>query len=265
MPHISDTQLQMHTRCQVQWARRYLNDERHPPGIALLVGSGYHVGAETNFRQKIDSWTDLPLPDVVDAAVEGFKNRMVEDSFVLSDDEKTVGASIIVGRAIDQTAIMAAAFRGAVAGDYQPTAVEVSVDIPLAGTEYTFATVSDLWDLAGRVVDFKTAARPDRHAADDSLQLTAYAAAYTRHHAGKAPSGVVLDRMIKTAVPTRELQTTTRTPAHFDILAARINVMLASIKTGIFTPAPVGSWWCSKRFCGYATTCPYYQGRPNNA
>jgi len=36
-----------------------------------------------------------------------------------------------------------------------------------------------------------------------------------------------------------------------------INAVVDGVKKGVFHPAPIGSWWCSPRFCGYWFSCPF--------
>ena len=88
-------------------------------------------------------------------------------------------------------------------------------------------------------------------------QLTTYAAAYQVDH-GRPCRELLLDTLVKTKTPGRQLLTTHRTKADFCVLLARINAMLASIKTGVFTAAAPDAWWCSSKWCGYSRTCKFF-------
>jgi hypothetical protein len=48
-----------------------------------------------------------------------------------------------------------------------------------------------------------------------------------------------------------------RTAEDLPHLARRIQSAVQVMESGLFTPAPVDAWWCSKRFCGYWNICPY--------
>lgn len=260
-PHMSSSRLETFWRCGEQYRRRY--EERHiiPPGIVLLVGTGVHVGAETNFRQKIESHVDLPIDDVIDAAVAGFETRLRKESFELTTEEQSIGARRVIADATDQVAAMAEILAIEVAPDYQPIDVEVATLIELPTTSHDLLTVTDLRDDQSRVTDFKTAGRKkNQQEADSSIQLTAYAAAY-RADKGEDPKEVRLDTLLKTKRVDRQLLVSHRDESDYEVLANRIDATLAAINAGIFTPTSPTNWQCSERWCGYARTCPFFSKR----
>jgi len=261
-PHISATQYTMAAKCWEQYRRRYIFGERIPPGIALLQGSGFHIGAETNMRQKIDSHVDLPASEIVEAAVAGFDQRAAE-GYALTDDEACRGEKIVLGQAKDQLVGLAKCHAAEQAPDYQPVAVEHTTRILFPNATHDMLAVTDLRDDAGRVTDFKTAGRkPPQKDADESVQLTIYAAAY-QIETGQSPSEVRLDVVTKTKTPARHVLRSARGRGDYTALLSRINAMLATIaafeKEGLepWPAAPVGQWWCSPKFCGYWRTCPH--------
>ena len=116
----------------------------------------------------------------------------------------------------------------------------------------------DLADDAGRIVDFKTAARrKSQDDADTSVQLTIYSAAH-KLIKGRPATGVRLDTVIvqKTKVDRQVLESE-RTVHDYEAVARRVNTIVASIEAGHFPPAPPGAWWCSPKWCGYYNSCPY--------
>lgn len=257
-PHISESQLSMHAKCPEQWRRRYLEHDRIPPGMAMLVGSGVHKGAETNFRQKIDSHSDLPASDIVDASVAGFKAKLAGEGCSLSPDDVSRGQKVVVAEANDLTAKLAKVHAEKQAPDYQPTEVEHTTRIVFPDASHDLLAITDLRDDQGRIVDIKTAGKKKSQAdADRSTQLTTYAAAYQVDH-GRPCRELLLDTLVKTKTPGRQVLTTHRTEADFRVLLARINALLASIKTGAFTAAAPGAWWCSTKWCGYSRTCKFF-------
>lgn len=255
-PHISNSQLDMFTRCGEQYRRRYIEKEIIPPGISFLIGSGCHKGAEANFSQKIESHQDLPKADIIDAAVAGYEEEL-DGGYLLTADEEAIGAKNVLGKAKDEVAALAEVHADQQAPDYQPIAVEKRILIPFPSASHDMLGYIDLVDDRRRVTDFKTAARKKNQAeVDNSTQLSIYAAAYQVEH-GEPPAEVRLDIMLKTKKPGRQVLTSTRTQRDFEVLVNRINTMLYALEKGVFMPAPVGSWCCSPKFCGYWHSCPH--------
>jgi hypothetical protein len=257
-PHISPTQLGMYARCGEQYRRRYIEGERVPPGIAAPMGLGVHGGAEVNGRQKIESHVDLPAREIVEAACDAFDAAIAGNGFSLTPEEASRGPKIVQGEAKDKVAQLAEVYAKEQAPDYQPTEVECSTRIVFPNASHDLLGITDLRDDKGRVVDFKTAGKkPAANAADVSLQLTVYGAAYQVDH-GKPPSGLRLDVLTKTKTPGRWIVETTRTRADLQVLANRVNATLDAIAKGCFPPADPESWMCSSKWCGYHATCPFY-------
>lgn len=256
-PNVSPTQLEMYCRCPESYRRRYLENEVIPPGIALLKGSGFHKGAETNMRQKIDTHKDLPVSDIVDAAVAAFETG-VHGDFILSDEEESRGATVVISDAKDDLAEMADVHAKEQAPEYQPAMVEKRVRIELPQAPRDLLGIIDLVDDQQRVVDFKTAGRRKaQDEADSSTQLTVYAAAF-QHMTGTPPADIRLDCVVQSKTKTvRQVVTTKRDTADFTALAHRINAVTQAVAAGSFPPSLPGTWWCSPKFCGYWNTCPY--------
>jgi hypothetical protein len=255
-PHLSATQLEMYWRCPEQYRRRYMEGERIAPGVALLLGRAFHVGAETNFRQKIESHVDLPENDIVDATASAFDSE-VAGGYALSESEMSTGASKVLGEAKDKAVLLASVYAEEQAPDYQPIAVEHTTRIVFPNATHDLLAVTDLRDDAGRITDLKTSGKKMAgNAADVSTQLTVYAAAY-RIDTGEMPSEVRLDILTKTKTPARQVLVSERTAADFQALLNRVNATLSAINSGNFPPASPGAWSCSPKWCGYWATCPY--------
>lgn len=256
-PHLSPNQLDTFCKCPEQWRRIYIEGERRPPAIAMIRGTSVHRPQEVNFRQKIESHEDLPVADFKELAAETFEAEL-KGGYQLSPDEESIGRDKVLGAAKD-TAVKMAEFHALVqAPDYQPELVEQPFRIALPGT-HDLVGVIDLADDHGRVNDLKTAAKSKRQPdADDSVQLTTYAVGY-KALTGKPAAALRLDVIVG---PTkngfsRQVLSTDRTTADFQALASRINVVTASINAGLFPPAPPGAWWCSSKWCGFHSSCPY--------
>lgn len=256
-PHVSPSSLDTFCKCPEQWRRRYIEKEKIPPGVAAYRGRGIHQGARLNFKQKIESRRDLPAKDIVDAAVATFEAEMNQEGYMLTPEEKSRGATVVVSEELDSTARLARAFAQFQAPEYQPLLVEERITIELPNASHDIIGFLDLLDDQNRVDDFKTAKRKKSQGdVDNSVQLTVYAAgAFVR--TGVQPT-VRLDVLVdKKGGVERQVLNSTRGLADYKALAARTSAVLFSIGHGAFPPALPGSWWCSPKWCGYWSTCPY--------
>lgn len=258
--HLSATQLEMYARCPESYRRRYIENDRIPPAVSMLKGTGLHRAAEHNFRQKIDSHRDLPASEIVDAAVAGFESEL-SAGVSFDAEEESVGPEKVIGQAKDDVADLAETHAKTQAPDYQPVLVEESVRIELPGPRDLLAVI-DLADDKRRVVDFKTARKSKTQGdADGSVQLTVYAAAH-QAVTGEPPALVRLDTIVQTAKKTeRQVIDSTRDNADLVALSHRINAISAAVDAGIFPPTTPGAWWCDRKWCGFHATCPYVARR----
>ena len=256
-PHLSASQLDLFCRCPEAWRRRYVENEIIPPGIAMLKGSAVHAGAEVNFRQKIETRTDLKPKDIIDASVASIEAAKA-GGITLDENESSAGLGAVFHQAVADVCEMATVHATEQAPDYQPTLVEQPIRIELPKSPRDLLAVIDLADDCGRVVDLKTAGKAkSQDDADASVQLTVYAAAYQALE-GRPAESVRLDTIVQTKTKTyRHVAESTRGPADFSALANRIETVTTTIERGLFPPAPPGAWWCSAKFCGYFRTCPY--------
>ena len=119
--HLSASSLTMFARCPEQWRNRYVLGIKSRPGAALIWGGADHFAHETNFAQKIESFTDLPLNAVQDAFRDGVRQR-IEDSGGFGEIEwgRIDGAAEIIDRGVG----LVAAYHNAVSPLVQPVAVE---------------------------------------------------------------------------------------------------------------------------------------------
>lgn len=257
-PHRSPSQLNTYFRCGEFWRRYYLENERYPANLGMLKGTGMHRGAQYNFEQKIESHADLPMAQIVDAAVAAYDSELSK-GVTLTDDEAAMGPGVATGQARDDVARLAAAFSHMQAPDYQPIAVEKMVRIPVPRGTHDLLGIMDMvaYDLSQNrklvVNDFKNSKRKKTATdAAESTQLTFYAAAHQVEY-GEPAAEVRLDVLVltKTKGVQRQVLAEQRDKADFQVLANRLNVMEQGVKAGVFLPAMPGSWWCSKNSCPY--------------
>ncbi len=261
-PYLSPSQIEMACKCPEAYRRRYIEGERRPPGFAMLRGSGVHGGAAWNFRQKIGTHEDLPRKEIVDAAVSTFETRLDADDVEMTPEEASRGRPVIVSESVATVVRLAGFHADRQAPDYQPRLVEQTVRLSLPGASHDLLGKLDVMTEVDEIVDIKTAGKSKSQAdADRSIQLTSYAALAKAYDGTDAR--LTLDVIVDAKQTKRQVLETTRGPADFRALAARINAVLRMIESGNFPPTTPGAWWCSTRWCGYAATCPYFVAKDN--
>lgn len=276
IPHYSQSQANTWSRCQEQWRRRYVEGDKRPPGIAAHVGKGIHFAAEQNGSQKIDSHEDMDVDDLVEVAVECFKNNVHGDGFTGKGD---------IGEQTDKTAILTEVYAEDIAPTIQPVSVEEYFEViigPADAPIYTIVGYIDVRDDRNILRDYKSSGsrlddgtrlmgkkgRKKRvktgtpSVADSSFQLSTYAMSDV-YNFGKLPGGVAIDSMIATANPyaqkiesTRSMADVKRTLKVYSMLHKQISFAKES---GAFCPttdAKICNW------CGHNDTCPYARGKP---
>lgn len=268
--HVSASQLDMLARCGEQYRRVYLEGERQPPGIALVKGTGLHGGAEANFRQKIETHTDMRLRDIVDASVAAY-DEAIAGGVAFTPLEASRGVGLVLAEGRDDVAELATVHAKHQAPQYQPLAVEQEVRLELPGkpllgyvdliAEANYVDGKPPEQRTVAVVDLKTSGkRKSQKEADTSTQLTVYAAAAPT--LGIEADEMRLDVLVQTkSGTTRQVLATTRDSRDFAALAARLNAYHATLAAGTFVPASPLSWWCSPKWCGFYRTCPYVIGK----
>lgn len=256
-PHLSVTQMETVAKCGEIWRRSYEEKEKIPPGFAAVKGRAVHSAAEVNWKQKIQSHTDMPVKDIVDLSASLVTNE-IHAGISLMPSETGIPLSVLKGRATDDVVKMARLHAMVQAPLYQPTKVEESIRVNLPNCTHDLLTVLDMADDKHRVVDLKTTGKAMKQDdADDSIQLTAYHLAYEAQ-TGVKPTDLLLEVMVNGATTVkRQRLSTTRDMTDINVLGARFNATLTTIKSGVFAPAPIGSWYCSPKYCGYWTTCPF--------
>ena len=246
----------MYAKCGEQYRRRYIEKQIIPPGMAMLRGTGVHGGIETNMRQKIETYRDLPVADVIDAAVAKFDDEL-KAGFQLDQDESSRGKDVVIGDTRDLVATMAGVAGSDLCPKYQPTVIEQGVRIEIPTSTHDLFGVIDLADDKARIIDVKTSGKSKtQNDADGSVQLTVYSAMH-QVLTGSPPAELVLETLVATKTPKLQTLVTKRGNADLVALGARIEATTYGIAKGVFAPAPAGAWWCGPKWCGYFHSCPF--------
>lgn len=266
-PHLSPSSIDMFCRCPESWRRRYIEKERQPPALAMHKGKAFHAAVDHNMKQKIDSHTDLLVPDIIEAGVAEIHSLIDGEGFEARPTEDGLAKSVACDKAVDSVAALVRSHATNQAPDYQPTKVEepFRIELPtcdhdLLGFKDFVGTLTDP-DYAGVTVvtDWKSAGRkPNAGTEHDSVQLTSYAASEMMLDSSLDVVTVRLDVIVDRAKTyPRHVMESQRDADDVRALAFRIDVVSKSITAGLFPPAVPGSWWCSPGWCGYWNTCKY--------
>ena len=258
-PHVSPSQLGTFSKCGEQYRRRYINREIIPPGIALIRGTAVHVSAEENFQQKMTTHEDLPVEKFKASAAAAFDGRRQGEGYSLTKEEESVGADKVLGKAKDQAVVMAEAVALKVAPRHQPVMVEEEQRISLPNQTHDLVVKMDLVNDRDEIPDLKTGKPKSVQDLIGSAEMRLYALAF---HAktGRPAKRILYENVSDKGAHVSSEMDLPRNPVEefYPPAVNHVNFMLASIKAGLFKPAPSGAWWCSLRFCGYAATCPYF-------
>jgi CRISPR/Cas system-associated exonuclease Cas4 (RecB family) len=242
--HFSVTQLNMYLRCPAQYFFRYVEGIKLPPSAAITKGVCVHAGAEYNYRQKIETFNDLPINEVSEYVAAKFDELK----------EQTEWGEEEPGKAKDETISLIKSYLRNIAPMIQPVKVEEEFIIDLDNNIKLLAYV-DVIDSNGVIRDTKTARKmPRKDIADKSLQLTAYALCY-RTIFNKKENGVVLDYVVNNGSTIRVASfDSKRKDEDIARLKSLINRVTDAIKKGVFYPNPT-NYLCNERWCGYFDLC----------
>ena len=258
--YLSISQINMATRCGEQYRRRYIEGQIVPPGIALVQGTACHKAREHVMSKRLATGTLCPVGEAQEAASVALKERwnegvIIDGAFEGMSDKQAQGA------AEDQAVDLSTLDYTHNLVDTIPVAVEERVELVHASLPLPLVGVIDLRDDKKMIRDLKTAGKtPSQNDADTSPQLTMYAMLH-RLVKGEQESGLQLDCLVKTKTPKAVNLQTSRDNDDIQVLLNRIARVVEMIDKGVFLPAPTDAWACSLKFCGFASTCPYFAGK----
>jgi RecB family exonuclease len=257
--HVSG--LNLLSKCGVAFENRVLKGLPEPRSVSLAVGSAVDRAVTLDLTSKQQTGSLLPDADVKDIARDAAVGEWERGDINLSEEDADEGWKGSKDEAIDAAVDMAAYHHVNAAPAIQPTHVQRAWVLDIAGMgDVQLAGTIDIQEGMKSIRDTKTSAKsPNKDTAEKSLQLTTYALA-VRALDGRIPDTVNLDYVVRT--PKRhdmklvQLEAR-RTDDDLPHLIQRIQAAAATIQSGMFTPAPVDAWWCSRKFCGYWSICPY--------
>lgn len=257
-PQLHWTQISMYTNCGEQYRRRYIEGEKIPPGIALIIGSSTHKSVEHNMKHKFETGELVSLEEVQDVARDATTNRFNEEDVRLSEEEKQKGINLVLAEAVDTTVALAGLHHGTLAPAIEPAKIESAWVMEISGYDYDLAGRIDLKEKNGTVRDVKTTGKaPSVGQADKMDQLTLYALGDWVLEGKTVIPPLAVDFLVKTKIPKAITQTTTRDREDFQTLLARIEAVSLGLERGVFPPTSRDNWLCNPKWCGYFQTCRY--------
>lgn len=262
--HLSPSQISMYLKCSLQWFWRYHEGIIIPPKGIMTQSNSIHTAIEGNFKQKIDTFIDLPTSDVLDIFSTDFNERKHETAWYKDEKPamfKDEGYSLLKG------------YQKLIAPTIQPSYVEHKFEIHFDNFDIPLIGRMDL--IHNEIIaDNKTTGKSPSvimKEADSSLQLTAYALAYRAefHRPEKGVSIIALFRpkeekeqiphpFTKKTEKTKEVNVrnfpTTRNEKAINRYLKLMAYVKHAIENDIYHPCDPSNWWCSSQFCGYHDT-----------
>lgn len=256
---ISVTKIKRLFRCGELFRLMDIEKKKFPPPTFLTKGSAVHSASEVNFKQKIQSRTDLSSSKIKEAAASAFDERIKAEGVALTKKEEDAGVSISLGRAKDRTVVLAGIYSDQIAPVHQPRIVEELQKIRLTD-ELDLAVKLDLINEQEEIVDLKTGKKSIPQAdVNEDLQFSIYDLAY-RALFKKPPRGTVIENLVDAPVnPKRNQIHTSRSTAQLEGAVKKINNFIFAVQKGIFLPAQKGSWYCNEEHCPAARECKYFE------
>jgi hypothetical protein len=254
---LSISQVNTLSTCGEQYRRRYVNKERTPPGLAMLVGGVVDRIVTRNLQAKIESGMLLSLQEIKDLTAQDFQKTLDEtEEISFKESEILDGEDESIAEARAKAMRLSILHATEVAPKLNPIYVQRSLAVELPGYSFDIGGVLDIQEFDS-VRDTKAKGKtPSKDFAHDDDQLTVYALLVMLND-GAIPPRLTMDCLIDTKIPKYVPFETTRVEEDFNALLARIDAACYAIDRGAFIPAKASDWCCSRDYCGYFSTCKY--------
>lgn len=251
----------------MQYYFRYVKGMRERPNLAMKAGSAGHDALAANYRKKVGTGYDLPLPDLLDKYSDFYDNETgeLEPSDLDADDN--------IGATKDNGIATMTNFHRHHAPKIRPALVEYEFNIDISDPEYEYPLRIangriDLVTAAEEIYDnkFVTRRQPKTQLdVDSSPQLTLYEAVYHKLF-NRLPRNLGFMTFLppgKKADTPPQLQILNRDPrlntkqgreSRRARLLHQLHTVEREISLGLFRPIddPKTCSWC-----GYRETCQY--------
>lgn len=268
---VSFSEISMFAQCQYQWYYRYVLGKKRPPAVAMAVGTGVHKAADANLTSKLQTGKLLDVEEAVSFGVQSFTETLEAEDVELDEEEQLIGKDKVIGQAVDKVVRLTRCHSTEIAPLIDPVAVEEFFRVELPDQTRDLTGRLDVLERikvspskkrpsgeALGVRDLKTTKKtPGQDDAVRDLQLSVYALGTTVNRK-EAPVRLAKDYIVDLkAGPKREVREATRDEADLRNIAARIRVTIAAMNAGALIPTDPDNWWCSEKWCGYYSECPF--------
>jgi hypothetical protein len=268
--YLSFSQVDLYRRCSKAYYYRYVMEEITPPASKLIQGKAVHSALEHNYRQKIETRSDLPTDDVIDAFSTDY-DKSIPDAVDISFLDK--------GKVKDRSVRFLKKYQRDYAPQVQPVSVEDEFSIELENNvvikgyvdlvqefegpcaiseKYTLNDHNKIRKLKNRekvIVDHKVTSRAKRQDdTDSSMQLSIYS------HVLDIPN-VAFDALVVNPKNGKDdSQAAVRTLSHrhpdeFNFTKSVIMSVADAISKGSFPKTGQGTWICRDGFCPHFKKC----------
>jgi RecB family exonuclease len=254
LPHgtYSNSQYEMYKRCPTQWEFRYAKGIKRPPKADMVRGQAVHAGTEAAHLYMVEKKTIPPIDLPLQATFERFDT----DSIYVENWEDQ-SPPVVKNTALS----LVKQYHMQALPQVQPIGAEVPF-VKKVGTVTMMGFIDRIDHQRGPsyggvedpgqivIYDTKTSSSKwSKAEVDASPQLTLYAIVQGGYHVG-----------IDNLVPLKGGPAYHRIPSTRDSHAKRIYLedleeTVDLTKRGIFPKAPLDSWACSERWCGYWSLC----------
>lgn len=269
---LSQSMLNMASKCGHQVYLRYIKNIIIPPGVAARKGSSVHAGIEHDYKHKVKTGDYPPINDLLDITNETFKKLVSEEGVWLNKDEQA-DKNNILNTALNESLASTGSYHENIAIHDEKVALieeQLIADIGIG------ADISGKPDVVvdGKLRDIKTAGkRWSRGREEEEIQPVIYRMLIRENGYGdvgaefcvltnmkNGPKGddCIWDAERQVCIDKREANTT---PEYEKSVIERVKTVSKQFDAGIFPPAYPGSWWCSPDWCGYFGICMYAKGR----
>lgn len=270
-------------RCPERFRRKYIENQREPKSIPLIIGSALDAMVTADMHSKIRSGKLLPEDSTEDIVRDVIYDHFTGDVDVKRSELLKV-KSETTARALQVAAYAHRIFCNSIPHPksvQRPWSVrldklfkkhDVSMEVDYVGTMDVEAWQFDFAGLLENppkpcgtsIHDLKIPRKaPSADAASTQYwtQLTSYALGKNVEDK-EMPQFVQIDAIVdgKSRIAHR-IARATRNKFDFAALYNRLITMGRSLQAGIFPPASKGHWICTEKFCRYHSTCPYVRNK----
>lgn len=241
---LSPSGLNSYLKCGLAWNFRYIHGFKNPPAGAMIRGRGLDEAANVHFKGIAKNNMGLEHDEFVSYAGD------IHDQQI----GQVVDMDVPIGQSKDLLLLASSAYYNKIAVVLQPRSEEdvqrkvetVIEDVPVLG----YIDLVTTGPIGDTIVDTKLKSRmPSQAQVDSNIQLSSYAKFIDVRRVALAvakPNGDT--KIIVSEKSSEDLQ---RIGMYYRYVWDLIN-------KGVAVPAnPNTDWWCSKKWCGYWSVCPF--------